>query len=59
MKIVAKWSDFISVSNQVQVKVCNPIPLKKKKRKKKKGKKMKKKKKKEKKERKKVPLLFT
>ena len=27
MKIVAKFSDFVSLSYQVQVKVCNPIPL--------------------------------
>ena len=28
MKIVAKCSYFVSLSYQVQVKVCNPIPLK-------------------------------
>ena len=27
MKIVAKCIDFVSVSYQVQVKVCKPIPL--------------------------------
>ena len=27
MKIVAKCSAFVSLSYQVQVKVCNPIPL--------------------------------
>ena len=27
MKIVAKCSDFLSLSYQVQVKVCSPIPL--------------------------------
>ena len=27
MKIVEKCSDFVSLSHQVQVKVCNPTPL--------------------------------
>ena len=27
MKIFVKFSDFVSLSYEVQVKVCNPIPL--------------------------------